>query len=96
MPLYDYECLACGTFEARHSMFAPNLRRCPTCKGKVEKLVSVPAMRMGNDWSTENGGRGQFITQIADSTTDASAYCRNPAELVEKAKQKGFTKITKC
>lgn len=95
MPAYDYDCPKCGLFEAHHSMFEPNLTRCPKCRAPVTKAISLPRFKRPLDWSDQCGGRGQWISQIADSTTDPTAFCRSPAELIEKAKRKGFNKIEK-
>lgn len=97
MPLYDYGCPQCGVFEARHSMFEPNLKKCPTCGDKVQKLVSIPAFKKPADWgwAEANNGKGEFCTQIANDENDQTAYCRSIPEMVEKAKQRGFTKFNK-
>jgi len=42
MPTYDYECAKCGhTFEAFQSISAEPLKKCPECKGKVNRLISA-------------------------------------------------------
>ncbi len=40
MPSYDYRCEKCGTFEVRQGMSDAPLAACPTCGGKVDKLIS--------------------------------------------------------
>ncbi|NLK09068.1 MAG: FmdB family transcriptional regulator [Firmicutes bacterium] len=40
MPTYDYSCENCGNFEQFHSITAKPLKKCPTCGGKVQRLVS--------------------------------------------------------
>lgn len=41
MPLYEYECQKCGyVFEERQSITAEPLKRCPRCRGKVQRLIS--------------------------------------------------------
>jgi len=40
MPTYEYFCEKCGTFEQFQEMSAAALKKCPTCKGKVERLIS--------------------------------------------------------
>lgn len=40
MPIYEYECRACGfRFEQRQSMTDPALRECPQCRGEVRRLI---------------------------------------------------------
>ena len=43
MPTYDYECKKCGVFEAFQTMTAKHLTQCPTCKGKVKRLIGSGA-----------------------------------------------------
>lgn len=41
MPLYEYSCKNCGTIEVRQKLSDTPLKKCPTCKEKVERLISV-------------------------------------------------------
>ncbi len=53
MPLYEYQCEACGArFEVIRKFSDPPLEVCPTCgKGPVQKLVSSPAFQFkGSGW----------------------------------------------
>lgn len=95
MPTYDYECQRCGTFEVVHSMHRP-LKLCPTCMGKVTKIVTATQViaRDRFDWSDENNGRGRYIPQIAKHKGDPSAYYRSRSSLIDSAKRRGFT-VTK-
>jgi len=43
MPNYDYECKKCGVFEVFQNMNAKLLSKCPTCKGKVKRLIGSGA-----------------------------------------------------
>jgi putative FmdB family regulatory protein len=41
MPTYEYECTKCGhLFEQFQSIKAEPLKKCPTCKGRVKRLMS--------------------------------------------------------
>ena len=41
MPTYEYECLACKTtFEKFQSITDKPLKKCPSCQGKVKRLIS--------------------------------------------------------
>jgi putative FmdB family regulatory protein len=59
MPLYEYQCDACGTrFELIRKFSDPPLEVCPTCgKGPVQKLISSPAFQFK--------GSGWYITDYA-------------------------------
>lgn len=52
MPLYEYECLKCGRrMERIESHRGPHLKKCPHCGGKVERLLSPPAIHFkGGGW----------------------------------------------
>ncbi len=40
MPLYEYQCTACGLrFERRQHFDDPPIERCPQCGGKVIRLI---------------------------------------------------------
>ncbi len=41
MPTYEYECSRCSlVFEEFKPISAPKRKRCPKCRGKVERLIS--------------------------------------------------------
>lgn len=41
MPTYEYECTRCGLLTSEFKpMSAPRRQRCPSCRGKVELLIS--------------------------------------------------------
>ena len=51
MPIYEYGCENCGTFEVTQRITDKPLRRCPTCKGKVGKLISSTSFQLkGSGW----------------------------------------------
>ena len=51
MPTYEYDCDTCGTFEVAQRITDKPLRRCPTCKGKVRKLISNTSFQLkGSGW----------------------------------------------
>lgn len=58
MPIYEYRCTKCGhRFEAIQKVADPPLSKCEKCKGKVERLVSSPAIQFK--------GSGWYITDYA-------------------------------
>lgn len=51
MPIYEYYCKKCKKFEVYQEIDDPPLKKCPTCKGKVKKLVSVSSFKLtGKGW----------------------------------------------
>jgi len=67
MPLYEYQCDACGQrFERIQKFSDPPIESCPSCKGAVRKLLSSPAIQFK--------GSGWYITDYArKSSSDKSA-----------------------
>lgn len=38
--IYEYECPKCGEFEVEQKISDKKLKKCPTCKSKVKRLIS--------------------------------------------------------
>jgi putative FmdB family regulatory protein len=58
MPLYEYQCTACEQrFERIQKFSDPPVDTCPSCGGKVRKLLSSPAIQFK--------GSGWYITDYA-------------------------------
>ena len=54
MPLYDYDCAACGRrIEVVHGVHAPGPSHCPHCgSGPLRKAISAPAVHFkGSGWA---------------------------------------------
>jgi putative FmdB family regulatory protein len=54
MPLYDYDCSACGRrFEVVHSVYAEGPTVCPICgSGPIRKAITAPAIHFkGTGWA---------------------------------------------
>jgi putative FmdB family regulatory protein len=57
MPIYEYDCQRCGTFEATQRITDKPLTKCPTCKNKVRKLISNTSFQLK--------GTGWYVTDYA-------------------------------
>ncbi len=57
MPIYEYLCQKCGEFEVTQRITSNPLGRCPTCKGKVQKLISNTSFQLK--------GTGWYVTDYA-------------------------------
>ncbi|HEY7678854.1 MAG TPA: FmdB family zinc ribbon protein [Candidatus Methylomirabilis sp.] len=65
MPIYEYRCTACQhTFEVMQKFSDPPVRKCPECKGKVEKLLSAPGLLFK--------GTGWYVTDYANASRKKS------------------------
>jgi len=69
MPIYEYRCDNCGVFEFSQRITEDPLKKCPTCKGKVRRLISNTSfMLKGSGWyATDYGRSGR--TSGSESTT---------------------------
>ena len=93
MPLYEYECDACGhLFELIQRFADPPIETCPQCGGGVHKRQSAPAFQFK--------GTGWYITDYAkkdkpaDGTTgaaDKAATGGDTAAKGEKGEKAGTT-----
>jgi putative FmdB family regulatory protein len=60
VPLYEYKCLKCGrNTEKIENVAGPHLKKCPHCGGKVESVITAPAIQFkGAGWYvTDYGGK---------------------------------------
>jgi len=60
MPIYEYECKACGLFfEEMQGFNDKPIKKCPECKkNKVKKLISLSAFHLqGNGWYETDYGK---------------------------------------
>ena len=80
MPLYEYECTACGhRFEAIQKFADAPLETCPKCGGALRKLQSAPAFQFK--------GSGWYITDYAKK--DASGAGKDGSASGGEAKSGG-------
>ncbi len=64
MPIYEYKCHKCGVFEAMQGIKEQPLKKCPTCKSKVERQMSRGSFILK--------GSGWYATDYAKKSTPAS------------------------
>jgi putative FmdB family regulatory protein len=83
LPLYEYECPKCGTFELVRKFSDAPLESCPTCARPVEKLASAPAIQFK--------GTGWYITDYARKSTGGEAAGKKDGP-GEGGKEKGGAK----
>ena len=69
MPTYEYQCDSCGVFEVSQRITEDPLKKCPTCKSKVRRLISNTSfMLKGNGWYATDYGRSK-TSPSTDSTS---------------------------
>src|ERR1700680_1059950 len=71
MPIYEYQCPKCGIFEVTRRITEAPLKRCPTCKAKVERILSRTSFVLkGSGWyATDYAHSGSK----SESSTDSAA-----------------------
>ncbi len=66
MPLYEYECRKCGAHtEVIQKVTDKLLTKCRKCGGRLEKLLSAPAIQFK--------GAGWYVTDYAGRKSEAKA-----------------------
>jgi putative FmdB family regulatory protein len=86
MPIYEYQCQKCGTFEVTQRITEKPLGKCPTCKGKVKKLISNTSFQLK--------GTGWYITDYArkDNKNKEAGKGENGAKSSTESKESKDTK----
>jgi putative FmdB family regulatory protein len=66
VPLYEYKCLKCGRHtEKIEPVAGPHLKKCPHCGGKVESVITAPAIKFK--------GSGWYVTDYAGKSPDGGS-----------------------
>lgn len=90
MPLYEYECDACGQrFEVIRKFSESNLSECTLCgKGPVRRLMSSPAIQFK--------GTGWYITDYSSKgkSSDAATSSKSETPKTETKTDTGSTEAT--
>src|ERR1051325_2716662 len=82
MPLYEYQCKKCGhKFERIQRFSDPLVKKCPECGGKVEQVLSAPAVQFK--------GSGWYVTDYARKPAGGSAKSESSDGKSDSAKDSG-------
>lgn len=101
MPLYEYQCDACGhRFEVIQKFSDPPREACPRCGAAVRKLVSSPAFQFkGSGWyvtdyaKKSEAGKAEGKAEAAEAK-DAGKDAKEGKESKEPAAKETPTKDT--
>ena len=100
MPLYEYQCTKCKRrTEKIENVSGPHLKKCPHCGGKVEPMLSAPAIQFkGSGWYvTDYAGKKAAPGDLApaakaDSSESKESAAKEPAAKESKEKKTGKKK----
>ena len=81
MPIYEYQCDACGhRFEARQKFSDAPLSACPECRGAVRKLISQAGFALkGGGWYNQGYGPSKAPACDAGDAAGGCAGCPKAA-----------------
>ncbi len=79
MPIYEYQCEKCGTFEMTQRITEKPLSKCPTCKSRVKKLISNTSFQLK--------GTGWYITDYARKDKGVSKSDNGAAKSASETKK---------
>jgi putative FmdB family regulatory protein len=96
MPIYEYQCQKCGTFELTQRITDKPLGKCPTCKGKVKKLISNTSFQLkGTGWYiTDYARKDKGGAEKSASTGENGAKSSSEAKTDAKKEPKTVTPST--
>ena len=79
MPIYEYKCNKCGVFEAMQGIKEAPLKKCPTCKSKVERQMSRGSFILkGSGWyATDYAKKSTPSSTESDSTSTPATPATN-------------------
>jgi putative FmdB family regulatory protein len=85
MPIYEYECLTCGTtFEKRQSFNAEPIADCPNGHNETRRRLSAPTIVFK--------GSGFYVTDSKSSSNGKNGSSTSKSEKSENTTEKSETK----
>jgi putative FmdB family regulatory protein len=80
MPIYEYECVDCGeVVEVFQKMSEPPIKKCPRCKGRVNRLISQCSFQLK--------GTGWYVTDYKSPSDAAKGNGGKRGETREEKKE---------
>jgi putative FmdB family regulatory protein len=110
MPLYEYQCDACGhRFEVLQKFSDPRIDTCPKCGSTVHKLMSSPAIQFkgsgfyitdypknesGGAPKSSGGAKDKEPSSSSESSSDKGAADKGSDKSSDKSSEKGSDKAS--
>ena len=100
MPLYEYQCRKCGhRFERIQKFSDPEVKKCPECDGRVERLLSAPAVQFkGSGWYVTDYARKGGARKSegkSESSSDGAGSAKSESTATDKSEGKPKTESKK-
>jgi putative FmdB family regulatory protein len=89
LPLYEYRCLKCDRHTDKiENVNGPHLKKCPHCGGKVESVITAPAIQFkGSGWYVNDYGKKTSGGDSSKSEKSDKAEKTEKSEKSEKAEK---------
>src|SRR5215468_4500753 len=97
MPIYEYKCNKCGVVEVMQRITEAPLRKCPNCKGKVERMVSRSSFVLkGSGWyATDYANKGKDHAPASeDGASSSNGADKGESQGESKAESKSDAKAS--
>lgn len=98
MPIYEYRCEKCGDFEVTQRITEDPLKKCPTCRRKVRKLISNTSFQLkGSGWyitdyarkgSSGGGAASDGGSSAESSSSESKSETKTDSGTAKKPKAK--------
>jgi putative FmdB family regulatory protein len=87
LPLYEYRCLKCDRHTDKiENLNGPHLKKCPHCGGKVESVLTAPAIQFkGSGWYVNDYGRKSSGGDASKSEQSDKSEKQEKSEKSEKS-----------
>jgi putative FmdB family regulatory protein len=102
MPIYEYECSKCGVFEINQRITDDPIRKCPTCRSKVKKLISNTSFQLkGSGWYVtdyarkDGGGKEAKASKETKETKESKGSETSTSDTAAKSGDSGGAKSGK-
>ena len=93
MPIYEYECLTCGTtFEKRQSFSEPAKADCPNGHSETRRLISSPAIVFKGSGFYVNDSRNGNNSNGKQKKSESSSEGKSESKTETKAETTTETK----
>jgi putative FmdB family regulatory protein len=93
MPIYEYQCDNCGVFEVSQRITEDSLKKCPTCKAKVKRLISNTSfMLKGSGWYATDYGHSKTNPTSSNESNSSTGSNGKSSESKSSESKSGDSK----